>query len=195
MKVETKLISVRQTAWRRHEEAVTAWAQERALWPRVLGVVFFFWLLRGYWLDPSAPCWFDGVNLVIHEAGHLLFSWFGQFLMVLGGTLFQLLVPFLCGVAFLVQPDYFGVGFCGLWWSSSLFHVATYMADARAQALPLVGLGSGDPQHDWTTLLSQTGLLSADTSLALLLRTFAYGVMVISLAYLLWLLYRLWAVR
>jgi hypothetical protein len=115
--------------------------------------------------------------------------------MVLGGTLFQLLVPFLCGVAFLVQPDYFGVGFCGLWWSSSLFHVATYMADARAQALPLVGLGSGDPQHDWTTLLSQTGLLSADTSLALLLRTFAYGVMVISLAYLLWLLYRLWAVR
>ena len=31
----------------------------------------------------------DGVNLVIHEAGHILFMPFGEFVMIAGGPLFQ----------------------------------------------------------------------------------------------------------
>jgi hypothetical protein len=31
----------------------------------------------------------DNVDLVPHEAGHMLFSWFGEFIMVLGGTMGQ----------------------------------------------------------------------------------------------------------
>ncbi|MBN4080005.1 hypothetical protein JYT60_02085, partial [bacterium AH-315-C08] len=37
------------------------------------------------------------VNLVFHEAGHVLFSIFGnQTLTILGGSLNQLLIPFIC---------------------------------------------------------------------------------------------------
>ncbi|ABQ26637.1 hypothetical protein [Geotalea uraniireducens] len=35
----------------------------------------------------------DRVDLIVHEAGHLLFGYFGEFIMVIGGTVGQLLVP------------------------------------------------------------------------------------------------------
>ena len=44
----------------------------------------------------SADGWIpvlDSLNLVFHEAGHPLFSPFGETLHILGGTLMQLLVP------------------------------------------------------------------------------------------------------
>jgi len=48
-------------------------------------------------------------NLIFHEAGHILFSPFGQFMTVLGGSLTQVLVPLVCAGAFLWQSrDRFG---------------------------------------------------------------------------------------
>jgi hypothetical protein len=35
----------------------------------------------------------DHVNLIVHEAGHLLFGWLGATLGLWGGTLLELLVP------------------------------------------------------------------------------------------------------
>lgn len=56
------------------------------------------------------------VNLPFHEAGHVLFRPFGQFMTSLGGTLGQLLVPIVCSVALLFQQrDPFGAALC-LWW-------------------------------------------------------------------------------
>ena len=40
---------------------------------------------------------------MFHEAGHILFSPFGRFMTVLGGSLTQVLVPLLCAGAFLWQ--------------------------------------------------------------------------------------------
>src|ERR1044071_5439719 len=40
-----------------------------------------------YW-DPL-----DDLNLAVHEAGHLVFSAFGETLTILGGSLFQVIVP------------------------------------------------------------------------------------------------------
>lgn len=46
------------------------------------------------------------INLVFHEAGHILLAPFGSFMMSLGGSLLQAIVPLtslrLCGFA--VQP-------------------------------------------------------------------------------------------
>ena len=39
-------------------------------------------------------------NLIFHEAGHILFSPFGRFMTVLGGSLFQVLVPVTCALPF-----------------------------------------------------------------------------------------------
>jgi hypothetical protein len=41
-------------------------------------------------------------------------------------------------------------------------HIAYYVADARAMALPLVGGG----EHDWNYLLGELGLLQRDQAIA-----------------------------
>src|SRR5438309_8047992 len=49
------------------------------------------------------------VLLPFHEAGHVIFRPFGTFIMILGGSLGQLLMPIVAGVALLVQRrDAFG---------------------------------------------------------------------------------------
>ena len=43
------------------------------------------------------------INLPFHEAGHILFSPFGRFMTILGGSLMQLLVPAVCAAALYFQ--------------------------------------------------------------------------------------------
>lgn len=38
----------------------------------------------------------DGANFIFHEAGHVLFSLFGEFLGILGGSLTQVIIPVVC---------------------------------------------------------------------------------------------------
>lgn len=108
----------------------------------------------------------DNVNLPIHETGHLVFAWGGEVLQFLGGTILQLLFPMAVAVAFHRRQD--GVGAAtGLWWfGQSQVNVARYVADARAQELPLVGGG----EHDWTYLLATWDLLDADLAIARAIR-------------------------
>ena len=49
---------------------------------------YVFWLVTAYRYH-----FLDGVNLAIHEAGHLLFGFDGETLQFLGGTLLQVLFP------------------------------------------------------------------------------------------------------
>jgi hypothetical protein len=101
----------------------------------------------------------DGVNLLFHEAGHPLFGLFGwEALTVLGGTLMQLLVPLLVAGSFMIRRDTLGVAVAGVWTFENLLNIARYVADARAQVLPLLGGG----EHDWTDLLGRWGCLAQD---------------------------------
>src|SRR5712672_4272616 len=100
----------------------------------------------------------DFVNLIIHEGGHFFFSWFGNTIMILGGTLGELLVPLLWALYFFWQREATGFAFCSFWFFENFPYIGTYMADARTQELPLVG--SGD--HDWAILFGQWGLLMQD---------------------------------
>jgi hypothetical protein len=54
----------------------------------------------------------DGVFVPIHEGGHLLFRFFGEFLNIAGGTLLQLGVPVALAIYFLFQRQAQGVAFC-----------------------------------------------------------------------------------
>jgi hypothetical protein len=125
--------------------------------------------------NPAYWGFFGGVNLGIHEFGHLLFGVGGKFISVLGGTIAQLSLPIICAVAFLWQRDYFAICFCGVWFSSSMYNVAWYLADARAQQIPL--LGGNAVTHDWHYLLSQMHILPWDKTIALILRVFAFMIM------------------
>jgi hypothetical protein len=115
--------------------------------------------------NPEYGSLFSGITFGIHELGHLLLSFGGQFLMMAGGSIFQLIAPLAAALIFVRQRDYFGATVASSWFSLSLFELARYIGDARAQQLPLLGLSS-DPQHDWHYLLSKFGMLESDTLLA-----------------------------
>ena len=101
------------------------------------------------------------ILLPIHEAGHVLFMPFGEFLTIAGGSLFQVLLPLVIGIAFLRKNrDPFGAAVC-LWWTGmSFIDLAPYIYDALQPQLMLLGGHTGeDGPHDWIYLLDALGSL------------------------------------
>ena len=102
-----------------------------------------------------------GIDLVFHEAGHVIFGFFGQFIAVLGGSLTQVLIPVIATIAFLKTRQWASAAVTLFWTGQSLTDVAIYAADGRARALPLLAEGL---VHDWNYILGRLGLLqSAET--------------------------------
>jgi len=133
-------------------------------------------------------------NLVFHEAGHIILIPLGSFMSTLGGSLFQVLIPMVCLVAFLKNRDAFAAAVM-LWWTGqNLIDLAPYIYDARAQRLVLLGGVTGRDvpgYHDWNNLLTRLGLLEFDHALASLADTLGSLLILVALAwsaYLLWLL-------
>jgi hypothetical protein len=133
--------------------------------------VFYVLFLAYAFTDKSGYLLIDHVNLITHESGHLLFGWFGQTLGLWGGTLMQLLVPFLLAVWFFSQREPAGLAFCLFFFFENFLNVARYMADARAMQLPLVSVGGGDIEAgDWTLIFEHLGVLNYDTRIAAVVR-------------------------
>lgn len=106
------------------------------------------------------------INLPFHEFGHVLFSPFGRFMAILGGSLFQILMPLIALLSFSIQMrDNFAASIM-LWWSGQNFiDVAPYIADAPYRALPLI-LGLGEESHDWGNLLTMTNQMDNAAAIA-----------------------------
>jgi hypothetical protein len=114
-------------------------------------------------LKPEVGRLLDSVDLAIHETGHLIFAPFGEFLGFFGGTAFQIAMPTAFVVYFWRRGDRHAAT-VALWWvAQNFWNVSVYIADARAQALPLVGGG----EHDWAYLLGNLGWLEHDGAIAL----------------------------
>lgn len=99
------------------------------------------------------------ILLPIHEAGHVLCRPFGEFITILGGSLFQVALPLVIGIAFAVtNRDNFGAAL-GAWWASvSLLDLSPYIYDALHPQLILLGGHTGeDGPHDWIYLLGEFG--------------------------------------
>ncbi len=146
-------------------------------WEPVSRVAFYGWLAFYVLLLGNALFgghffqWFDLVFIPIHEGGHLLFRMFGEWIMVAGGTFLQLFVPFALAANFAFRRQVPGTVFCAFFFFEQFLPIATYMADARAQELPLLTVGdSEDVVHDWFYLFSHAGLLEHDTQIGSLFR-------------------------
>lgn len=139
-------------------DPVTVWAEAAVLAVMVIwGVrliaypVITAGIMESFWHD---------VDLPIHEFGHVLFRPFGEWMMYLGGSLFQCLLPALIGVAFIWRMrNPFGAAFC-LWWTAeNVVDVAPYIYDAKLMALPLTGEWNDEVaemhvmRHDWHNIL------------------------------------------
>ena len=146
-------------------------------------VFFLFQEVRGGGL----PSYMDLVFIPIHEGGHLLFRFFGEFLAVAGGTLMQLGVPFLLASHFVFHRQVQVAAFCIFFLFEQFLPIATYMADARAQALPLLTVGDADYViHDWEYLFSKFGVLGHDIQIAQAVRVIGWAGMLGTVGWMIW---------
>jgi hypothetical protein len=130
--------------------------------------VFIIWTLW-IWRDANIPAGESGstfLHIVLtpfHEAGHYaIFRWFGPFIMTLGGTLGQHLMPAVLSGALLIQRrDPFGAALFFWLLGYSVMDMAVYMYDASDPKLMLLDGKTGveSDGHDWQNLFGDLNLL------------------------------------
>jgi TfoX C-terminal domain len=145
---------------------------------RVLVVLFMAWYGFLNLSHPDRWLFLDGVNLIIHEAGHVLWRLFGEFLYFLGGSLTQILVPLVFVVYFWRSSQRFAACVAAFWTATSLFNLSVYIGDARAMELPL--LGGDNVEHDWNWILSNLNALGSDHVLSSIV--YATGLLYLALS-------------
>lgn len=153
-------------------------------------LAFYILFLLYAAFDRSGFLLLDYANLAIHEAGHPVFGVFaapdevglGYVLMILGGTLLQLVVPFACAVAFYFRREITGVAFCIFWFCENFLYIGHYMATARTLDIHLVG--SGD--HDWEILFTHWNLLVHDQQIGHATRALGGLGMIATVAWFAW---------
>lgn len=143
---------------------------ELSFWARaVLAALFALWgasfIIGGIDWESIGGSFLHNVNLPFHEFGHVLFIPLGRFMAILGGSLFQILLPLIFLVAFTIKRDNFAASIM-LWWCGQNFiDVSPYIQDAPYRSLPLIS-GMGEEAHDWGNLLTMTGSLDKADTLA-----------------------------
>lgn len=154
----------------------------------VLLVLFFIWGIRITLMDyrdgEMGTSFMHSILLPIHEAGHVIFIPFGEFMTILGGSLFQLIFPLIAAATVLWQNrDAFGAGL-GVWWCGvSVIDLAPYIYDAKEPQLMMLGGHTGeDGPHDWIYLLEVFGKLQHSQSYGAVAHTLGVLVMLAGIA-------------
>jgi hypothetical protein len=152
--------------------------------------LYFAW--HGVVWEIIGGSFLHNIDLAFHEFGHVFFAPFGTFMMILGGSLFQVLLPLalMCAFSF-YKHENFGASVMLWWCGQSFVDLSPYIRDAEYRTLPLVG-GAGEESHDWGNLL--TMLDAVDSAVAVANVSFGIGcvLMLVGLAwgaYILWLQY------
>ena len=141
-------------------DPVTFWSRA-VLWT-LFGVWGIDLIAQDYRTGEIGASFIHRPLLIFHEAGHVIFGVLGEWLMMLGGTLGQLVMPAILGGALLIKNrDPFGASI-GLWFFGvSLLDIAPYMYDAlHPQLMLLSGTTGEDGGHDWIYLFSSVGQLA-----------------------------------
>ena len=131
----------------------------------------------------------------IHEFGHILFLPFGEFMHLLGGSLFQMGLPLAFGGIFLAKNrDPFAAAVM-LWWSAvAVMDIGPYIYDAwKPQHVLLSGRTGDTGAHDFIDVLGELGLLERAQPIGRGVHAFGVLMLVTALAwggYILWRQYR-----
>lgn len=150
----------------------------------IIVAAFFIWSNS----DPYKHGFMHLINFPIHEIGHVLFGcgYFGKFICVAGGSIFQIIVPiFFCGYFFTHEQNYFftheqkfSAALTLFWVGNNFFDVAVYADDAIFMELPLWSFSGneGTTIHDWNYLLTETSMIPHTHLIAGIIR--AIGVII-----------------
>lgn len=125
----------------------------------------------------------------IHEFGHILFRPFGEFMHLLGGSLFQVGLPLVFGAIFLAKNrDPFAAAVM-LWWSAvAVMDVAPYVYDAQLpQHVLLTGRTGETGAHDFIDVLGDLGLLTRAQAVGFVVHRVGVAMLILSIAWAAWL--------
>ncbi len=138
------------------------------LWLYLVGWIFFAYLfvvILRFSAESSSSLIVSGMYLVdfgVHEVSHIIVSFLPAILVAAAGSIGEVSFTLLLLYATLKAKSYFATVFAGQWVMLGFMSAGRYMADARAQQLPLIGPGE-TVKHDWYFVFSQLGWLGVDT--------------------------------
>jgi hypothetical protein len=144
------------------------------------------------------PSWEMAASLIhlpmvrIHEFGHVLFRPLGEFMTLLGGSLFQVLLPLIFGAIFVVKNrDPFAASVM-LWWAAvAVMDVAPYVYDAfHPQHILLTGRTGDNGAHDFIDVLGDLGLLHKAQPIGRGVHVFGLFMMITALAWGAWIVWQ-----
>ena len=144
------------------------------------------------------PSWQMASSLIhlpmvpFHEFGHILFRPFGEFMHLLGGSLFQVALPIILGGVFLAKNrDPFAAAVM-LWWSAvAMMDVAPYIYDAQVpQHVLLTGRTGETGAHDFIDVLGDLGLLARAQAVGYVVHRFGVAMLIVSFAWAGWILWK-----
>lgn len=123
----------------------------------------------------------DATTLLIHEGGHTIFGFLGwRFLTILGGSLMSWLIPFSIFFSAWYKNQRFVAQFSLFWLSYAWFSSAAYCMDAYHQNLPLIG-NLPKSAHDYTNMLSMLNILDKYQTVAWIMFTVSFLILILSL--------------
>ncbi len=123
----------------------------------------------------------DNLNLIMHEAGHSILGIFGwRFLTVLGGTLLQVLIPFLVFVFAWRNRQQFLAQFSLYWLGFSWLETAAYCGDAYLRQMPLIG-GLPKSAHDFFNLMNMLNLMDHHKTIAWIMYAIGVSILVLGI--------------
>lgn len=130
--------------------------------------VYFLWIAY----DPMQGSFLDNVDLPIHETGHLLFRILGEFMMIAGGSLFQVIFPAIFVGYFAWHGKLYSSAIVLFWVGQSILNVWVYAADAVVMQIVLTSgfTGTEGSFHDWNYLLTETGLIGSVKTISGIIR-------------------------
>ena len=133
-------------------------------------ILLLAWLsfTRGGWVP-----FLSGVDLGVHEFGHLLLMWAPALWMSLAGSALQLAAPAALAGYFWWRRDRFAVVLLVAWTGMSLNNVSVYIQDATRMQLALFGDDGSGAGHDWRNILGDLGWLEQTDTIAWLVRLLA----------------------
>ncbi len=101
----------------------------------------------------------DAFDLLVHEAGHVIFSFLGETIYFLGGTLMQLIVPILLLIFCFSNRLYKLFQIITIMLGQSFLNISVYVGDAQTMKLRL--FGPPGAKHDWNFLLTKYDILAS----------------------------------
>lgn len=120
----------------------------------VLMVCAYFWFYFATYTEGHV---IDNVDLIFHEAGHVIFFFLGTFVQVAAGSAFQIAVALAISLYFFLSNQKISGALCLMWVGQNFLNVSVYTGDAITMQLELLG-GDG-VIHDWNYILNTLNIL------------------------------------